>query len=342
MSFDPVLWAMKDAPIANVEEWAVLACLAERADDDGTDAMPSQATIAQRTKLSPATVKRRMRALEERGLIRRGDQTLAERYPLYVRPVVWDLMIPYSWFPNIDRIQRYRAERGEPPLRRQDRPALAPAPEKARRADHGAPRDPGSSSTPGLQDPGALKHRGSTSPEGGVYKSGGGGLQDPQHSPRTLPSNTPQASEPDDASTTTVDSAPGEDQLPVHVAAAPASKATRQPKAEAPAPGATFEEFYAAYPRKAKPVLAKRAWEKAIKVTDPAVILAAAQRVAADPNLPELRFVSHPSSWLNAGGWEDPPFPSPGQSGNPTHQNQPASGWEFMNSSTPQTHRSAS
>ena len=184
MSFDPVLWAMKDAPIANVEEWAVLACLAERADDDGTDAMPSQATIAQRTKLSPATVKRRMRALEERGLIRRGDQTLAERYPLYVRPVVWDLMIPYSWFPNIDRIQRYRAERGEPPLRRQDRPALAPAPEKARRADHGAPRDPGSSSTPGLQDPGALKHRGSTSPEGGVYKTHNTPLE---HSPLTLP-----------------------------------------------------------------------------------------------------------------------------------------------------------
>jgi hypothetical protein len=32
-------------------------------------------------------------------------------------------------------------------------------------------------------------------------------------------------------------------------------------------------------------------------------------RLAADPNLPEVAFIPHPSTWLNRGGWDDAPYP---------------------------------
>lgn len=191
MSFDPVLWAMKDAPVANVEEWAILACLAEHADDDGCNAMPSQATIAKRTKTSPATVKRRIADLEQRRIIQRGDQSIAERYPADRRPVVWDLMIPFAWFPSIDRIQEHRADKGRPPLRQGDRPKLQPAPEKPRRVDHGKPKADRSTSATALQEPPLSVSDGATSSQRGVSQFGTGGLPDPQPSPLTLTGNPP-------------------------------------------------------------------------------------------------------------------------------------------------------
>lgn len=70
----------------------------------------------------------------------------------------------------------------------------------------------------------------------------------------------------------------------------------------------TFEDFYAAYPRKQKPLAARASWEKATKRASPERILAGAVRFAADPNrMPE--YTPHPSSWLNAGSWDDEPLP---------------------------------
>ena len=80
VSLDPILWAMKDAPVKDAEEWAVLVCMAEHADEDGCNAFPSQATIAERTKLHVRTVARRVAELEARGLITPGNQAIvAER-----------------------------------------------------------------------------------------------------------------------------------------------------------------------------------------------------------------------------------------------------------------------
>lgn len=141
MSMDPILWAMKDAPIADAEEWAILVCLAERADDDGCGAFPSQGAIAKRVKMADRTVRRRLEAMEERGLIGRGDQSAAA-YLKDKAPVVWDLLIPLSWFPNLDRIQEFRERRGRAPLTAEERPTLGPAPDKARRVDFGQVRTP--------------------------------------------------------------------------------------------------------------------------------------------------------------------------------------------------------
>lgn len=82
--------------------------------------------------------------------------------------------------------------------------------------------------------------------------------------------------------------------------------ALEQPKVE---PSATFAEFYLAYPRKVAKEAARQAFEKAVRSTDPALIVAGARRFASDPNLPDKQFIPHPASWLNAGRWDDEPLP---------------------------------
>lgn len=131
---------MNDAPIANVNEFAVLMMLAEKADPDGCNAFPSRSTVAARTTVDPKTVLRALQSVEGRGLIAEGDQRAAEYIRADRRPVVYDLLIPYSWFPNIDRINKERQERGRPPLTRSTRPDIAPAPEKKQRSDKGKKR----------------------------------------------------------------------------------------------------------------------------------------------------------------------------------------------------------
>ncbi|WP_137843829.1 hypothetical protein [Microbacterium sp. 2FI] len=74
-----------------------------------------------------------------------------------------------------------------------------------------------------------------------------------------------------------------------------------------PEPTATFAEFYLAYPRKVGKEAARRAFDKAVKSVDPRMIVDAAHRYAADPNLPDKQFIPHPSRWLNAGRWDDEP-----------------------------------
>lgn len=89
-----------------------------------------------------------------------------------------------------------------------------------------------------------------------------------------------------------------------------------QPAAKTP----TFEDFYAAYPKKVDRATAERAWNKAVKVASPAMIVAAAVRLAADPNLPmkgspDWQFVKYPATWLNAGSYADQePLPPRGGS----------------------------
>jgi len=63
-----------------------------------------------------------------------------------------------------------------------------------------------------------------------------------------------------------------------------------------------FEVFWKAYPRKVGKAGARRAWEKAMRVTTPEVIGAAlgAAKWSEDP-----KFIPHPETWLNQGRWDD-------------------------------------
>lgn len=86
-------WAMQDAPVEKSGPAHVLLVLADHANDDGTGAFPSVDTIAWKTRLSERAVQGHLRTLEEQGLIRRGNQKLAEVYIEREdrRPTVYDL-----------------------------------------------------------------------------------------------------------------------------------------------------------------------------------------------------------------------------------------------------------
>jgi len=68
-----------------------------------------------------------------------------------------------------------------------------------------------------------------------------------------------------------------------------------------------FDDFYDAYPRKVGKGTARSAWARAIKIEDPAVIIAAAIRFAENCEQlgKEKRYIPHPTTWLNREGWDD-------------------------------------
>ncbi|WP_211438947.1 helix-turn-helix domain-containing protein [Corynebacterium glutamicum] len=91
MSIKVISWVMEDAPVQSPSEMVILYALADRAHEDGTCAWPSHQWIADRAVCSRRTVIRHLKALEKRGLIRRGDQQFVRHIPADRRPVVWDL-----------------------------------------------------------------------------------------------------------------------------------------------------------------------------------------------------------------------------------------------------------
>ncbi|MEW2615165.1 helix-turn-helix domain-containing protein [Streptomyces sp. NPDC047880] len=201
MSLTPMLWAMKAAPVADTTEKLILISLAERADDDGCDAFPSKATLAKDALCDEKTVQRKLKKLVERKLIGRGDQRAAQYIEQRYRPTVYDLLIPFSWFPDADEINESRRRRGRGPLTPENRPDIAPAPSRTQRSDKGKPRpkkvaagqrgdteSPLDSATP------SPPSGGTESPVRGDSQSQQGGLTDPQTSPPEPPhSNLPGA-----------------------------------------------------------------------------------------------------------------------------------------------------
>jgi hypothetical protein len=70
-----------------------------------------------------------------------------------------------------------------------------------------------------------------------------------------------------------------------------------------------FEEFWNHYPKKVDKGAGLRAFRRAIKDLDPAVVIAGAKAYAEDPNLPEKQFIKNPATWLNAEAWNNGPLP---------------------------------
>ncbi|MET7584638.1 hypothetical protein [Streptomyces microflavus] len=202
MSLEAMIWVLSgDAPVSDVNEYAVLGAMADQADPDGCGTWLSKETIAARVKISEETVKRCWRNMARRGLIARGDQSHVRHYRADRRPVVFDLLIPYDWFSNIDRINTERGRYGRPPLTRADRPPIAPAPAKQARTDKGKtrPKKPaptpdqeamerGNSETP-RDETAAPPDGGTTSSPRGNYRSRTGELVVPQPSKNTQSKN---------------------------------------------------------------------------------------------------------------------------------------------------------
>jgi hypothetical protein len=86
-------WVLEDAPVLPAQCFAVLMVLADKADESGCAAYPSQKTLAKRARKSERSVRNDLATLEDLKLIRRGDQSLVAHFPADRRPVVWDLAI---------------------------------------------------------------------------------------------------------------------------------------------------------------------------------------------------------------------------------------------------------
>lgn len=93
MSLNVITWALERAPVTEPTQILLLIALADRARNDGTCAWPSQKWLANRARCSDRTVRRHLAALEEAGLIRRGDQRVVSHFRADLRPVVWDLIL---------------------------------------------------------------------------------------------------------------------------------------------------------------------------------------------------------------------------------------------------------
>lgn len=70
-----------------------------------------------------------------------------------------------------------------------------------------------------------------------------------------------------------------------------------------------FEEFWNHYPKKVDKGAAIRAFRKASKNHDSALVIEGAKRYAEDPNLPDKQFIKNPATWLNAEAWNNGPLP---------------------------------
>ena len=82
---------MEEAPTKDPVSLLVLYALADRANDDGSTAYPSQEWIAARARCSVRTVRRKLADLETAGLIRKGNPKFVEHIRKDRRPMVWNL-----------------------------------------------------------------------------------------------------------------------------------------------------------------------------------------------------------------------------------------------------------
>lgn len=69
-----------------------------------------------------------------------------------------------------------------------------------------------------------------------------------------------------------------------------------------------FDEFWEHYPNKVAKKPARAKFAAAAKRADPQAIIDGARRLAQDPNLPEQKYIPHPTTWLEQDRWNDPPL----------------------------------
>ncbi|WP_291478462.1 helix-turn-helix domain-containing protein [Corynebacterium sp.] len=121
MSIAAVAWATRKAPKdITPGQRLVLIYLAEAAGGDDSDwigAWPSAQTIADAYGMSRRTVMRHLQALEDRGIIRRGDQRMVASYRPDRRPIVWDIVPTPSEWSGCQNVTPQNDERGDTTVR---------------------------------------------------------------------------------------------------------------------------------------------------------------------------------------------------------------------------------
>lgn len=101
MSVEAMVWALRCQLTETSTEAMVLVGLANHADAYGESSYPSASTLSVYAKCSDRTVYRILSALEERGVIARGNQKHVDYIRADRRPVVWDLPIGEMSLANV-------------------------------------------------------------------------------------------------------------------------------------------------------------------------------------------------------------------------------------------------
>lgn len=92
MSVKAINWVLYDTP-RNLDaiEFRLLAIMGDAVDSNGRGAWKSVSTYAEEVGCSVRTIQSKLRNLEKRGLIMRGDQRIVNHIPANRRPTVYDL-----------------------------------------------------------------------------------------------------------------------------------------------------------------------------------------------------------------------------------------------------------
>lgn len=314
MSFLALTWA-RTAPVRTPHQRIVLMELAYRAKDDGTEAYPSKASLAEVAMCDKRTVARSLATLRDLGLIREGNQSAAWKIEKRYRPVVYDLMIPAEWYSRqqLGPINRERAERGLMPITAALRPPLnRPAGEAG---CHPSPDETGAEGGQGVTPEGWH----TVTPEGGQADTpsdvrGGtqvvqGGHSAPQTSPKKrttlVDKSTNHARVPardDDPTVDLLASTTDDEASSPHLfAVAGADDEPQQPD--------LFDEFWRIYPRKEGKLPASKAFRRAARATSPRFLINQIERWVELWRAAGKRkqFIPQAATWLNNERWNDEP-----------------------------------
>ncbi|MDQ7877344.1 helix-turn-helix domain-containing protein [Microbacterium sp. QXD-8] len=75
-------------------------------------------------------------------------------------------------------------------------------------------------------------------------------------------------------------------------------------------PQVRFEEFWSVYPRRVAKKKALEVFVRVVRTTDPQLVLDGARRYAAETAGTDVKYIAHPTSWLNQERWTDEPAAS--------------------------------
>lgn len=295
MSWEASTWALK-AVVGNPTRKLVLLGYANHASASGEDAWPSVKTVADYAECEARSVQRHVSWLVENGYMREGSQEVPRaKY----RQMGWDLRyVPVNYDLSLTEDQRqqwmvaHAAGEGND-LRRRAAEAGAQGGTPAHKAEAAAHLEVVASTA----EPEGCQN---VTPQSEAQLGLRGDSRDSQ-------GVTAQAVRGDAAVTQTVLEPSSTTTQPL----TPSIDADA-PTASIAAPGDLFDEFWQTYPRRAGKAAARKAWDRLSRTVGQQVMLDGARRLAADPNLPskdEARFIPHPSTWLNAAGWDDDPLP---------------------------------
>ena len=119
MSWQACAWAVRQKVTGTPAEQLVLLLLANYAGEDGENAFPSVDRLVSESRLTRRAVQKILRRLEEAGLIRQGNQKIAEAKIARAdkRPVVYDLNLALEAIPQTDEFSTVSTGDGANPVR---------------------------------------------------------------------------------------------------------------------------------------------------------------------------------------------------------------------------------